>query len=284
MAFLVPALQVYITEGTGLVESVHGNKTSCVRLAFCTQRAGMNKNQIPCLPHLNKQKNWKWRQKSTATKVSNFLPENRRTSDSTATPSPRMNLQPRWFGVSSKPCTGSAHSGTYVWASGRAHLDDCSSHFTELSLWPMSILLLPMVAGLLPLILTEWQQGWTAVTMLSLGHLERNLGNTVVAKLLASTHLTLDSPFFFEQSLDSPFSRTQKSCFSVTRFYSDMASSSSSSDGLFRFAVCLRWSILVITHRGHALPTKFEMNWRSSTLIKAASSPSEAETSCRGSC
>jgi hypothetical protein len=253
MAFLVPALQVYITEGTGLVESVHGNKTSCVRLAFCTQRAGMNKNQIPCLPHLNKQKNWKWRQKSTATKVSNFLPESRRTSDSTA----RRLPVPGWTcnrGGSECPANrvlGRPILVSYVWASGRAHLDDCSSHFKELSLWPMSMLLLPMVAAL-------------------------DRPDRVTARLDCSNDAQL--------TLDSPFSRTQKSCFSVTRFYSDMASSSSSSDGLFRFAVCLRWSILVITHRGHALPTKFEMNWRSSTLIKAASSPSEAETSCRGSC
>nr|ACN31982.1 unknown [Zea mays] len=57
---------------------------------------------------------------------------------------------------------------------------------------------------------------------------------------------------------------------------------SSSSDGLFRFAICLgaSWS-----SRTGDMPTKFEMNWRSSTLITAASSPSVvAETSCRGSC
>jgi hypothetical protein len=56
---------------------------------------------------------------------------------------------------------------------------------------------------------------------------------------------------------------------------------SSSSDGLFRFAICLGapWS-----PRTGDLPTKFEMNWRSSTLIPDASSPSEVETSCRCSC
>uniref|UniRef100_A0A804RKA9 Uncharacterized protein n=1 Tax=Zea mays TaxID=4577 RepID=A0A804RKA9_MAIZE len=56
---------------------------------------------------------------------------------------------------------------------------------------------------------------------------------------------------------------------------------SSSSDELFRFAICLGapWS-----SRTGDLPTKFEMNWRSSTSIPDASSPSEAETSCRRSC
>jgi hypothetical protein len=60
---------------------------------------------------------------------------------------------------------------------------------------------------------------------------------------------------------------------------SNMASSSS--DELFRFAICLGapWS-----SRTGDLPTKFEMNWRSSTSIPDASSPSEAETSCRRSC